>query len=61
MQEIIDGWAVPDVDVFTPDLAPVCAADTPENDEAPPIATAGEGSSYGLHRRCQTHPRDLPS
>ena len=43
MQEIIDGWAVPDVDVFTPDLAPVCAADTPENDEAPPIATAGEG------------------
>ncbi|MEO8381778.1 MAG: hypothetical protein ABI779_19105 [Acidobacteriota bacterium] len=29
MQEIIDGWAVPDVDVFAPDLAPVCADPEP--------------------------------
>lgn len=38
LQEVIDGWAVPDVEVFTPDLPPVCAADTPENGEEPPIA-----------------------
>jgi integrase len=35
MQEIIDGWAVPDVEVFAPDLEPVCAASAPDDDKGP--------------------------
>jgi hypothetical protein len=33
MQEIIDGWAGPDVEVFAPDLKPVCAAPAPGDDD----------------------------
>jgi hypothetical protein len=35
MQEIIDGWAVSDVEVFAPDLDPVCADPAPDDDDAP--------------------------
>jgi hypothetical protein len=38
MQEIIDGWAVPDVEVFAADLAPVRAATGPGDDDEPPVA-----------------------
>lgn len=35
MQEIIDGWAVPDVEVFAADLEPVWAETALDDDEAP--------------------------
>jgi hypothetical protein len=35
MQEIIDGGAVPDVEVFAADLAPVCAATESGDDDSP--------------------------
>ncbi|MEO8381242.1 MAG: hypothetical protein ABI779_16400 [Acidobacteriota bacterium] len=35
MQEIIDGWAVPDVEVFAPDLAAVCADDAAADHDDP--------------------------
>lgn len=38
MQEIIDGWAVPDVEVFAPDQAPICCDQPPLSDDASPIA-----------------------
>jgi integrase len=38
MQEIIDGWAVPDVEVFAADLEPVCAYPTADDDDAPSVA-----------------------
>lgn len=38
MQEIIEGWAVADVEVFAPDLEPVCAETAPDDDDAPAVA-----------------------
>jgi len=38
MQEIIDGWAVADVEVFAPDLEPVCADPAAGDDDAPAVA-----------------------
>jgi integrase len=38
MQEIIDGWAVPDVEVFAADLEPVCADPAAGDDDAPAVA-----------------------
>ena len=38
MQEIIDGWAVADVEVFAPDLEPVCADAGAGDDDAPAVA-----------------------
>ncbi len=37
MQEIIDGWAVPDVEVFAADLEPVCADPAADDDDAPSV------------------------
>ncbi len=37
MQEIIDGWAVPDVEVFAPDQAPICCDQPPLSDDELPI------------------------
>jgi hypothetical protein len=37
MQEIIDRWAVADVEVFAADLEPVCADAAPADDDAPAV------------------------
>ena len=37
MQEIIDGWAVPDVEVFAADLEPVCTDPAADDDVTPSV------------------------
>jgi hypothetical protein len=53
MQEIIDGWAVPDVEVFAPDLEPVCADPARDNDDAPLLRPSRRPVEYVSEHRVQ--------